>query len=102
MASAAITAKSSATARKDLLKYNNHGHRNKVNKLLTFGIPLGSPTRYLCHHCQPLNEASEEMDPGSTLSGYSDSLNAPELPWSCGVVPAFPQVLNQSLLQAVT
>jgi len=38
------------------------------------------------------------MDPGSTTSGHSGTLHAPELPW---VVPAFPPGA-QSLVQAIT
>jgi len=47
---------------------------------------------------QPLNEVREGVDPGSTPSGYSGRLHAPELSW---VGPAFPPGA-QSLLQATT
>ena len=57
-----------------------------------------SPARYPHHHCQPLKEIWEEMDPGSIPFGYSGSLHAPELPQ---VVPAFPPGA-QSLVLAVT
>ena len=50
------------------------------------------------HHCQPLNEGWEGVDPGSTSSSHSGVLHAPVLPW---VGPAFPPG-SQSLLQAVT
>jgi len=58
----------------------------------------GPPARYPHLPCQPLNEAWEDVDPGSTLSGYSGALHAAELPW---VGPAFPPGA-QSLLQAMT
>ena len=57
----------------------------------------GSSARYLCLYCQPLNEVSEG-DPGSTPSGHSATLHAPELPW---VGPVFPPGA-QSLVQAIT
>jgi len=50
-----------------------------------------SNKRCLCHHCQPLSEVWERVDPGSTPSSHSGTLLAPEL--SC-VGPTFYQVLN--------
>jgi len=58
----------------------------------------GSPARYPSLHCQPLNEVWEEVDPGSTPSGHSGALHAPELPWAG---PVFPPGA-QSLIQAMT
>ena len=49
-------------------------------------------------HCQPLNEVWEGVDPGSSPSGHSGALHAPELPW---VGPAFPPGA-QSLVLAMT
>jgi len=34
----------------------------------------GSPTRYFCLCCQPLNEDWEKVDPGSAPSGHSGAL----------------------------
>ena len=58
----------------------------------------GSPTRCFCLHFQPLNEIWEGVYPGSTPSGNSGALHAPEL--SC-VGPVFPSG-PQSLFQEVT
>jgi len=57
-----------------------------------------SPARYLCFHCQPLNEVCERVYPGSNHSGHSGALLTPELTW---VGPAF-SLGAQSLLQTVT
>ena len=60
----------------------------------------GTPNKKCpCPPCQPLNEGWEGVDPGFTHSIHSRTLHAPELPWAG---PAFHQVLNQSLFQAVT
>jgi len=58
----------------------------------------GSPAKYPCFHCQPLNEVWEGVNPGFTPSSHSAALHVPELPW---VGPAFPPGA-QSLVQAVT
>ena len=57
----------------------------------------GAPSRYPHLHCQPLNEIWEGVDPGSTPSGHSGKLLAPELPW---VGPTFLPGA-QSLVQAL-
>jgi len=54
--------------------------------------------RYPHLHCQPLNEVWEGVDSGSTPSGHSAALLAPELTWAG---PAFSPGA-QSLLQAVS
>ena len=58
----------------------------------------GSPARYPCLHCQPLNEVWEGVDPGPTSSSHSGAVHAPELPW---VGPVFPPGAP-SLVQATT
>ena len=58
----------------------------------------GSPAKYLCLPCQPLNEVWEGVDPDSTSTSHSGALLAPELPW---IGPAFPPGA-QSQFQAVT
>jgi len=50
-------------------------------------------------HCQPLNEVWEEMDPGSTPSGHSNTLHAPELPWIGPALPPGAQSLGQATTQ---
>jgi len=69
------------------------GAETKEENLLTFGR-----TR-ICRdlHCQHLNEVWEGADLGSSPSGQSWPLHAPELPW---VDPAFPTGA-QSPLQAL-
>jgi len=75
--------------------------KTKEEKLLTFGRPqVGRDLQQnaLTSPCQSLNEVWEGVDPGSTPSGHSGVLHAPELPW---IGPAFSPG-TQSLLWAVT
>jgi len=77
-------------------------YRNKGKQLLTFGKPQVSKDLQQEMPLPPLptlkNEVREGVDPGSTPSGHSGALHAPEQPW---VGPAFPPG-PQSLFQAVT
>lgn len=72
--------------------------KKKTAYLMKASSNQESPAKYLCLHCQPLNEAWEGVHPGSTPSGHATALHPPELLW---VGPAFPPGA-QSLLQAVT
>jgi len=58
----------------------------------------GSPARYPCLHCQPLNKIWDWVDTGFNPFGHSAALHAPENPW---VGLAFPPG-SQSLVQAMT
>ena len=72
--------------------------RQEIAYLQKTSCVQGSPTRYPCLHCQPLNEVWEGVGPGSSPSGHSGALHIPELPW---VGPAFPPGA-QSLVQVMT
>jgi len=78
----------------ELLRCNSRRHRNKGKKLLTFKRPLvqrNLQQNTLTTPLPALNEVWEGVVPGSTSSGHSGTLLAPDLPW---VGPAFHEVLN--------
>ena len=80
-------------------KTNKKNHHQQQTAYLWKALGRqGSPARYACLHCQPLNEVWDEVDPGSTPSSHSGALHVPELPW---ISPAFPPGA-QSLVQAMT